>query len=132
MAPPVLTGIDHVHVYVPDRDAGRQWYETVLGLRPVEDLLFWAEDGGPLVLEDATGSVDIALFEADRPPGTAIAFGTTADAFLAWREHLASAGVETRLPDHTVCFSLYFADPFGNYHEITCNEYDILAARLDT
>ncbi len=66
MAVPQLTGIDHVHVYVSDRDVGQHWYESVLGLKPVERLRIWAADGGPLVLENADGTVDIALFEADR------------------------------------------------------------------
>ena len=131
MNAPALIDIDHVHVYVPDRESARRWYESVMGLKPVERLLFWAEDGGPLVLENPAGTVDIALFEADRPPGSAVAFGCTADDFMAWQAHLQKMGVEIRISDHDLCFSMYFADPFGNYHEITCYDYDILADRLD-
>ncbi len=131
MAVPQLTGIDHVHVYVSDRDVGQHWYESVLGLKPVERLRIWAADGGPLVLENADGTVDIALFEADRPPGSAAAFGCSAEEFLRWSKHLEQMKVETRISDHDLCFSIYFADPFGNYHEITCHDYETLSGRLD-
>ena len=81
---PTLTGIDHVHIYVKDRQAAEAWYAEVMGFDRVEALMSWA-DGGPLTLVDPTGRVHLALFESDEGPHSTIAFGATGDQFLAWK-----------------------------------------------
>ena len=127
---PRLTGIDHVHVYVSDRAVAEAWYRELMGFERVEALLDWTVDGGPLTLEDPSGTVHLALFESDRGPGTAIAFGAAGEAFLAWKAHLEGHGLALRVADHTLAFSLYFHDPDGNMHEITTYEHDFVRARL--
>jgi catechol 2,3-dioxygenase len=127
---PELTGIDHVHVYVSDRAVAEDWYASVMGFRRLEAFASWAVDGGPLTLEDPSGSVHLALFESERGPDTTIAFGATAEAFLAWKSHLESHGLDLRVADHTLAFSLYFHDPDGNMHEITTCEHDAVRAKL--
>ena len=77
---PTLTGIDHVHVYVTDRQAAEDWYRDVMGFERVEALMSWATEQGPLTLEDPSGSVHLALFESDQGPDTTIAFGANGDA----------------------------------------------------
>ena len=52
---PMLNGFDHVHVYVRDREGAAKWYAQVLGFTPVEKLMVWAVDGGPLTLADFIG-----------------------------------------------------------------------------
>lgn len=127
---PALSSIDHVHVYVSDRAQAEAWYEDVLGFRRVEKFLIWATDTGPLTIEDPAGKVHLALFESDKPPTSTIAFGADGAAFLEWKTHLESKSLELRLADHDLAWSLYFHDPFGNYHEITTYDHGYVASKL--
>lgn len=121
---PILEAFDHVHVFVADRAAAERWYQRVLGLRPTAELAFWAADGGPLTLQNASGTVHIALFEREpRPCRSTIALRVTAGEYEAWKQHLAR-----ELPqgfheeNHEVSWSLYFSDPDANPYEITSYE----------
>ncbi len=128
---PRLRGIDHVHVYVASRQAAEVWYRDVLGFRRAEAFAAWAVEGGPLTLENPEGTVHVALFETrDGRGSSTIAFGAGGEQFLAWKEHLARAGLDPRLADHDLSFSLYFSDPDGNTHEITTYDHAHVAARL--
>lgn len=128
---PQLTGIDHIHVYVNSWNEAEAWYADVLGFRRVEALMSWAVKGGPLTIENAEGSVHLALFEdGDHTGGTTIAFGASGEQFLAWKEHLEDRGLKLQLTDHQLAYSLYFHDPDGNMHEITTYERDLVARRL--
>ena len=130
---PPLTGIDHVHVYVADRDRAQEWYADILGFVPVDAYRFWADDGGPLTLQDADGCIHLALFERPGAGGnTALALGTTADGFLAWQAHLEGRGIKVRVSDHTKAWSMYFADPDDNLHEITTYDHEAVAAELSS
>jgi len=128
---PTLNGIDHIHVYVANWADAEEWYQSVLGFKRVDALMVWAVDGGPLTLENAAGNVHLALFERDSHPDTsAIAFGASGEEFLAWKAHLEDHGLELRISDHDLAYSLYFSDPWGNLHEITTYERDYVAKRL--
>ena len=128
---PRLKGIDHVHLYVTDRVAAEAWYHDVLGFERVEKLMSWAVDDGPLTVEDAAGEIHLALFARKRPSKTtAIAFGATGVDFLAWKDHLEGLGLELRITDHQLAYSLYFSDPWDNHHEITTYERDYVATQL--
>jgi catechol-2,3-dioxygenase len=127
---PGFEGIDHVHVFVADRVAAERWYADVLGLTRVPELGFWASGGGPLTLQDASGSIHLALFERPAEPcRSTVALRVSGAGFLAWREHL-----EHRLPGgvsfqhHEVSVSLYFSDPDGNPYEITSYDKDLVEA----
>jgi catechol 2,3-dioxygenase len=129
---PTLSGIDHIHVYVANWEDAEKWYGTVLGLKRVEALMPWAVKGGPLTLENPEGNVHIALFERENHSGsTAIAFGASGEAFLVWKAHLENMGLELRITDHKLAYSLYFNDPDQNMHEITTYERDYVVAHLD-
>lgn len=131
--PPKLTGIDHVHVYVPDRDEAAKWYEDVLGFTAVELFKVWADETGPLTLEDSTGKVHIALFQrADFAVSTNIAFGARGAEFLEWKSFLEARGLEVRCSDHALAWSIYFNDPYGNMHEITTYDHEFVAIALGT
>lgn len=131
---PSLTGIDHLHLYVTDRAAAADWYQRVLGFTVIEKLRRWsAGEGGPLMVEDPSGEVHLALFQRENlAPSSAIALGCGDSAFLDWKSHLEKQGLELRLADHGVSWSIYFSDPYGNSLEITTYEYaavkDSLAA----
>lgn len=128
---PKLKGFDHVHVYVRSWDDAEEWYGKILGFKRVEALMPWAVEGGPLTLEDPAGNVHLALFEReDRSGSTAIAFGATGEEFLAWKKHLEGYGLELRVTDHELAYSLYFNDPDQNMHEITTYEHDHVRQRL--
>ncbi len=116
-----LKGIDHV--YVSNRAAAAQWYADVLGLKPVEKFSSWATPTGPLVVADAAESLHLALFEGQHPPESIAAFGVDAEHFDAWRDHLSAQGLEVRVADHDMAWSLYFDDPDGNGYEITSYGY---------
>ena len=131
-SPPALLGVDHVHVYVADRAAAERWYCDVMGLTRVASLAFWAGDGGPLTLHDASDTVHLALFE--RPPQrtrSTVALRVDAPGFLAWRAHLERVLARPiKAVDHDASWSLYFEDPDGNPYEITTYEYTAVRDRL--
>jgi catechol-2,3-dioxygenase len=128
---PKLNGIDHVHIYVANWGEAEEWYQTVLGFKRIDALMAWAVKNGPLTLENSEGNIHLALFERDSHPDTsAIAFGASGQEFLAWKAHLESHGLELRVSDHKLAYSLYFSDPWGNLHEITTYERDYVAEKL--
>ncbi len=122
--PPELQAIDHIHVFVSNRLKAEDWYRNVLGLYRTKDLEFWAEGGGPLTIQNTTGSVHIALFE--RPAQacrSVIALRVGASEYRAWKTHLQSSlPGQVSEEDHVVSLSLYFRDPDGNPYELTTYE----------
>ena len=128
---PQLNGIDHVHVYVSNRLAAVKWYENILGLRIQKEFEFWAKDGGPLTLENISGSVHIALFESDKASASTVAFGASGEEFIKWKNHLKNSGVQLRVADHTKAWSMYFSDPFENLFEITCYDFEMVKNILE-
>ncbi len=130
MSAPSFTGVDHFHLHVRDRAAAETWYAQVLGLHRVEALAHWAQDGGPLTLADAGGTVHLALFERSLASAlhSTLALRADAPAFKAWRSHLAALLPEPpAFEDHGQSVSIYFRDPDGNPFEITC--WDVEALR---
>ena len=128
---PNLQGIDHIHVYVSDWATAESWYQRVLGFKRVEKFMVWAVKNGPLTIEDPSGQVHLALFETENPPGdSAIAFGASGDEFINWKNHLEGLGLELRVADHQLMWSLYFKDPDDNLLEITSGDYDYVSAAL--
>ena len=129
---PAIERIDHVHVFVSNRDRAERWYHDVLGFSRVAGYEFWATDGGPLTLGNPTGSVHLALFERPSLPcRSTIALAVGHEDFLAWRAHLSRAlGRAPELQDHRVSWSMYFSDPDGNPYELTSYEYVALEPNL--
>lgn len=128
---PQLTHIDHVHVYVRNREKAEHWYARTLGLHRDEALLSWAVPGGPLTLTNESGNIHLALFEKEDAAGdSAIAFGTDAATFLRWVSFLRSEKLALRIADHKLAFSMYFSDPDNNLHEITTYDHDLVRQKL--
>jgi len=128
--------VDHVEVFVPDRDEAAAWYGRVLGLSRVASAESWAADpAGPLMISSDDGNTMVALFSGT-PQGAAapigfsrLAFRVDAAAFLdfvaRWEKPgVAGSGVPLRIRDHTTAFSAYFTDPYGNALEVTTYEHD--------
>ena len=123
-----LQNIDHIHVFVPDRQEALGWYNTILGFKPIKRLMFWAETG-PLTIGNDEGTIHIALFEGKpKSNRSVIAFNATGKEFIDWHKRINNAlsGI-IEVDDHSVSFSIYFEDPYGNPYEITSYEYEILS-----
>lgn len=128
---PTLSGVDHLHVNVTSWHEAEKWYQSVLGFSRVDALMPWAVNNGPLTVENSEGTVHLALFESDNPESTnVIAFGASGAEFLKWKAHLEKLGLELRVTDHKLAYSLYFSDPWQNSHEITTYERDYVAEKL--
>ena|SRR5688572_18294449 len=127
--PPEIEAFDHIHVYVADRAAAERWYRQVLGFARTPELAVWATGGGPLTLQNGSGSVHLALFERAREKNRAtIALRVNSAQFAQWLAHLRhELDGEVTVQDHELSVSLYFSDPDGNPYEITT--YDHAAAR---
>jgi catechol 2,3-dioxygenase-like lactoylglutathione lyase family enzyme len=83
--------IDHVELFVPDRQEAADWYCRVLGLHVVAGLDQWTgKPGGPLMIATAAGGTKLALFEGQpqQARSTAgfhrVAFRVDAAGFLAF------------------------------------------------
>ena len=123
--PPKISGIDHIHLYVPNKKEAEQWYRETLGFHVVEKLSVWDTEYGPLTIEDSSGQVHFALFESENfEPLTAVAFKTDGKSFLQWKDYLEAKDLLSRCSDHKVAWSLYFLDPYGHSHEITTYDVD--------
>lgn len=129
---PEVEAIDHVHIYVQDLRAAERWYQRVLGFERSRELEFWAADGGPLTIQNASGSVHLALFDRSHEKNiSTVALKVTAQQYGRWLSHLQrELDGEVTIEDHTVSLSIYFKDPDGNPFEVTTYEYD--AAKRST
>lgn len=133
MAGDVISGftLDHVELFVPDRDEAAAWYATVLGCERVREAEQWAADpGGPLMVSPDGGRTKLALF-AGQPQGARatagfhrVAFRLPAAAWSHFAARLLGQGIPTRVVDHGTALSVYFDDPYGHHLEVTTYEAD--------
>ena len=88
----------------------------------------WAVPNGPLTIENPEGTIHLALFEteSDSKSISAVAFGASGEEFLVWKDKLENYGLELRITDHKLAYSLYFRDPWENLFEITTYEHDFV------
>jgi catechol 2,3-dioxygenase-like lactoylglutathione lyase family enzyme len=134
--------LDHVELFVPNREAAAAWYARVLGLTPVAGTTHWAADpDGPVMLSSDEGSTMLALFrgEAQGPRTTAgyhrVAFRVDGPGFLAFvaglpELHLSEGEASVRVVDHQTAFSVYFTDPYGHRLEVTTYDHAVVRAHL--
>ena len=130
--------LDHVELFVPERDAAAAWYARTLGLQIVPEYAPWAADPqGPLMIATARAGTKLALF-AGEPQGTRptagfyrVAFRVSRRDFEAFLAHVRESpvfgnrGEEARelvVRDHGAALSVYFRDPYGNQLEVTTYE----------
>ena len=124
---PKLQTIDHIHVYVGDRQEALDWYKDMLGLKPLEKLITLPKSG-PLTIRNNEGTINIALFKGKpQNNSSVIAFKVTGEEFLNCHDKInQSITKNIELVDHSSQFSIYFNDPDGNPYEITSYDYDML------
>jgi catechol-2,3-dioxygenase len=128
---PELDRFDHIHVYVSNRPAAEKWYHDVLRFRRKTELESWAVPHGPLMLQNSSGSIALALFEKSPLMNqSTIAFGVSGESFRRWMIHLSAVLEKPIAPvDHGLAWSIYFADPDGNPFEITTYDYSAISAK---
>jgi catechol 2,3-dioxygenase-like lactoylglutathione lyase family enzyme len=123
--------LDHVELFVPDRDEAAAWYGTVLGCERVRGTERWAEDRtGPLMISPDGGRTKLALFEGE-PQGARptagfhrVAFRLPAGEWSRFAASLLEQGIPTRVVDHGTALSVYFNDPWGHHLELTTYDAD--------
>ena len=122
--------LDHVELFVPDREAAAAWYEKILGLIPVPGTAQWASDPeGPLMISPDSGETKLALFQGtpqgERPTAGfhRVAFCVDAKGFLAFLDLISEKKIgAARIRDHDQAISIYFDDPYGHHLEVTTYE----------
>ena len=124
---PKLQNIDHIHVFVPDREDALDWYSNILGLKPSEEIIVLPESG-PLMIRNLEGNINIALFKGTPKDNKAvIAFKVSGEEFINCHNKINDSLTKNiEIVDHDIQFSIYFEDPFGNPYEITSYDYDML------
>ncbi|MBK7972962.1 MAG: VOC family protein [Deltaproteobacteria bacterium] len=135
--------LDHVHVFVPERDRAAAWYRDVLGLAVVLEHAHWAADGGPLTVSGDGGTSGVALFEGEAPSGgerrRVVALRVAGEDLLDFLAGLERHGLVDRhgaavrasdVVDHGESFSIYFVDPWGNPFEVTSYDAELVRSRL--
>lgn len=127
--------LDHVELFVPDRNEAAQWYERVLGLAIASEYASWAADpDGPLMLTTARAGTKLALFTGEPPRGQPtvgfhlVAFRVSQAGFESFLRHIQNHPVfddhgqevrELAVRDHGAAWSVYFRDPYGYRLEVT-------------
>jgi catechol 2,3-dioxygenase-like lactoylglutathione lyase family enzyme len=124
--------LDHIELFIPDRDRAADWYARVLGFEVLEDYRGWATEGGPLMISNDGGETMLALFvgksQGDEPVRglRRLAFRVSAEEFLlfversgAWRE---APLLTSDVNDYDKALSVYFSDPWGTPLEVTTYE----------
>ena len=138
--------IDHVELFVPDRQEAANWYCRVLGLQVVPGFEQWtANPGGPLMIATAAGGTKLALFEGQpqqaRPTAGfhRVAFRVDAAGFIAFvrrlveqhlNDHQGRPVTADAVVDHDLAYSIYFCDPYGHRLEVTTYEHDAVREGL--
>jgi catechol 2,3-dioxygenase len=128
--------IDHIELFVPDREEAAAWYREWLGFAAMPEHADWAH-AGPIMLTNDGGQTMLALFIGEalgfeaKPRGwRRMALRATAAEFAAFLHRFRGARQKIEGPvDHGKAWSLYFTDPWGNLLEVTTYEY-AEAARL--
>jgi catechol 2,3-dioxygenase len=131
--------LDHVELFVPDRDRAAEWYGRVLGCRPVPGTEEWARHPqGPLMISPDGGRTKLALFAGD-PQGSRstagfhrVAFRLSGAEWLAFVTRLSELGLQegsgaARVVDHSSAWSVYFTDPYGHRLEVTTYEAELVS-----
>ncbi|MBC8144599.1 MAG: VOC family protein [bacterium] len=145
MKPFRVQQIDHVEMFVTDREEAASWYQRVLGLEVVPEYKVWATDGGPLMTSTPEGNTKLALFvgapQASRPTvgfhrvafrvdgASYVEFLQTLDQLALIDRHEQPVTIES-VVDHSLSFSIYFSDPYGHNLELTTYDHEIVRKSL--
>ncbi len=121
-----VDSIDHVAFIVRDLDRSIAWYQDLFGMeRRYQDV--WTGKGDPALL--CVSSTCVALFRSDQPEPMSshhrnehLALRADRANFERAQRELRERNIDFSVRDHTICHSIYFADPDGNNIELTTYE----------
>jgi len=133
---PKLSGVHETVLYAADIDAAVRFYADVLGLVEMDRVgrvgrgLRLPSGGVLLIFDPVAASKPGRMVPSHGATGAGhIAFAIAADAYDAWRAHLAASGVEIEQeiewpgPAGDRARSIYFRDPAGNSAELMAGDY---------
>ncbi len=139
--------IDHVELFVPDREEAAAWYQRTLGLTIVEEFRHWAVPKGPLMISTQNAQTKLALFVGEpmvNKPTAGFhitAFRVNGEKFIQFLNRLGdypvygNEGEQLTWKDvrnHGKAFSIYFCDPWGHRLEVTTYDYEYVKNKLST
>ncbi|MCF8266287.1 MAG: GNAT family N-acetyltransferase, partial [Melioribacteraceae bacterium] len=137
--------IDHIELFVPDREKAAEWYSNIFGLKIVKDFESWAANKkGPLMIETSIGQTKFALFQHENdgtlnPDYKLAAFRMNGPEFIKFLNQLNEIGLSDQngnsitknsVKDHEKAFSIYFVDPWGHPLEVTTYDYEYVKMKL--
>ena len=132
--------IDHIEMFVSDREKAAKWYEEIFGLKPIKELEMWSKIG-PLFIGNKDRSVTLAIMNGKKDFDGSInrmAFRTTGEKFIDFLNRVDEMGLfflkekvtKEQVVDHDLSYSIYFDDPDGNKLELTCYDHEYLKSRI--
>ena len=137
-----IEDIDHIEMFVSDREKAAKWYEEIFGLKPIKELEMWSKIG-PLFIGNKDRSVTLAIMKGKKENDGSInrmAFRTTGEKFVEFLNRVDSLDLfflqekitKAQVVDHDLSYSIYFDDPDGNKLELTCYDYDYLKSKIQS
>ena len=135
-----IQDVDHIEMFVSDREKTAKWYEEIFGLKPIKELDVWSKIG-PLFIGTENREVTLALMNGKKDIDGSInrmAFRTTGWQFLDFLNRIDEMGLfflnekvtKEQVVDHDLSYSIYFDDPDGNKLELTCYDHEYLKSKI--
>jgi len=87
-----IEDIDHIEMFVSDREKASKWYEEIFGLKPIKELEMWSKIG-PLFIGNKDRSVTLAIMNGKKENDGSInrmAFRTTGEKFVEFLNRVDS------------------------------------------
>ena len=137
-----IEAIDHIEIYVEDKEKTVKWYDEIFGFKVISELEFWSQnDGGPLFIGNLDNNIKVALFKGNKDNDgsiSRIAFRVSGKDFISFLDRLSTIPVfslgkkieKHNVIDHEISYSIYFNDPDGNKLELTSYDYEFLHSQL--
>lgn len=135
-----IEDIDHIEMFVSDREKAAKWYEGIFGLKPIKELDAWTKIG-PLFIGTEDRSITLALMNGKKENDGSInrmAFRTTGEKFINFLDKVDSLDLffleekvtKEQVVDHDLSYSIYFDDHDGNKLELTSYDHDYLKSKI--
>ena len=127
-------------MFVSDREKSAKWYESIFGLKPIQELEIWSKIG-PLFIGNKSRTITLALMNGKKDNDGSInriAFRTTGENFIDFLNRVDNMGLfflkenvtKEQVVDHDLSYSIYFDDPDGNKLELTCYNHDYVKSKI--
>ncbi len=135
-----IEDIDHIEMFVADREKAAKWYEEIFGLLPLKELEMWSKIG-PLFIGNKDRSVTLAIMNGTKENDGSInrmAFRTSGEKFIDFLNRVDSLELfflkdrvtKDKVVDHDLSYSIYFDDPDGNKLELTCYDHNFVKSKI--